>query len=315
MAVFDEPFGDARIAEVGRLSGVTRVQTALIVPVTISSGSAEKDIVLTAARPDADFHGFTPAGGVPPAQALADGDLVLSASSAKQLGVAPGSQVSVDSPLLHDPISLQVGTLSDETLGQPAFISFETATKLTGAPVTSFNALYLTTDAAKSARIQDDLYDMPGAASVQIKAGLVGKLKSLLKLMDFFGAVLLAFGAALAFVVVFTTFTANVTERTREIATMRTIGEDNLRLTVMITLENLAIAIAALPLGIWLGILATDALFASFTTESYSLKAFIYPSSVLKICLLMLAVMLLSEIPPVRRIFRLDLAEATKVME
>jgi hypothetical protein len=30
---------------------------------------------------------------------------------------------------------------------------------------------------------------------------------------------------------------------------------------------------------------------------------------------LMIVVVLLSEIPPVRRIFRLDLAEATKVME
>ncbi len=84
------------------------------------------------------------------------------------------------------------------------------------------------------------------------------QLKTWLELMDFFGVVLLGFGAALAFVVVYTTFTANVTERTREIATMRTIGEDNLRLTVMITLENLAIAVAAIPLGIWLGIQAAN---------------------------------------------------------
>jgi ABC-type lipoprotein release transport system permease subunit len=70
-----------------------------------------------------------------------------------------------------------------------------------------------------------------------------------------------------------------------------------------------------LPLGVWLGVQATNAMFASFTTESYTLKAYIAPQSVAQICLLMLGVMLLSEIPPVRRIFRLDLAEATKVME
>jgi putative ABC transport system permease protein len=184
-----------------------------------------------------------------------------------------------------------------------------------GSPVTEYNALYLTADERRAKRIQDEIYDMPGAASVQVKAGLVEQLKSLLELMDFFGVVLFGFGAALAFVVVFTTFTANVTERTREIATMRTIGEDNLRLTIMITLENLAIAVVGLPLGVWLGVQATNAMFASFTTESYTLKAYISPQSVVQICLLMLGVMLLSEIPPVRRIFRLDLAEATKVME
>ena len=156
---------------------------------------------------------------------------------------------------------------------------------------------------------------MPGAASVQVKAGLVERLKALLEVFNFFGTVLLAFGGALAFVVMYTTFTANVTERTREIATMRTIGEDNVRLTAMITLENMFLALAALPLGIWLGIQATNAMFSMFVTESYTLKAYIYPESVVRICGLMIVVLLLSEVPPVRRIFRLDLAEATKVME
>ncbi|MDZ4170285.1 MAG: FtsX-like permease family protein [Coriobacteriia bacterium] len=315
MAAFSVPFGEARVAEVRRIDGVERVQKALIVPITLTARGVEKDVVLTAMSPDADFHGFTPAGGAEPAKALAAGDLVLAASTATQLGLAPGSSVSVDSPLIDDPVLMRVGSLSDEMLGQPAFMSFDAAAALIGSQVSEYNALYLDADPRRDERIQDELYDMPGAASVQVKAGLVERLKSLLELMDFFGSVLLMFGAALAFVVVFTTFTANVTERTREIATMRTIGEDNVRLAFMITLENLLLALAALPLGIWLGLKATDALFASFTTESYTLKAFIYPESIVKICLLMLAVLLLSEIPPVRRIFRLDLAESTKVME
>lgn len=314
-AVFSEPFGEARVAEVRRIPGVERVQKALIVPVTLSNAGVTKDVVLTAASPQADFHGFTPAGGAEPAAALAAGEIVIAATTAGQLGLAPGATVSVDSPLIDDPVAVRVGALSDETLGQPAFVSFETAARIVGSPVNSFNALYLDADPARAERIRDRIYDMPGVASVQVKAGLIERLKSLLELMDLFGTVLLAFGAALAFVVVFTTFTANITERTREIATMRTIGEDNVRLTIMVTLENLLLATAALPLGVWLGVRATDALFASFSTDSYSLKAYISTGSVIRICALMLLVLLLSEIPPVRRIFRLDLAEATKVME
>jgi uncharacterized protein YqhQ len=49
--------------------------------------------------------------------------------------------------------------------------------------------------------------------------------------------------------------------------------------------------------------------------DAYTLKAYIAPESIVRICVLMLIVMLLSEVPAVRRIFRLDLAEATKVME
>jgi len=315
LAVFESPVSGGRLAEIRRIEGVERVQPALSVPVTLSFRGREEDTVLTAMQPDADFHGFTPVGGATPGDALAAGDIVLARSTAEQLGVAPGTAIEVDSPVSDDPVRLRVGSLSEESLGQPVFASLETAAELTGRPPSTYNTLYLDTAPDAGERIQEEIYDIPGAASVQVKAGLIERLESLLELFNIFGTVLLAFGSALAFVVVFTTFTANVTERTREIATMRTIGEDNLRLTAMITMENLIIGITALPLGIWLGVQATQALFRSFTTESYTLQAYISPRSIALVCVLMIGVMVLSEIPPVRRIFRLDLAEATKVME
>ena len=314
-AVFEQPIGPSRVAEVRALRGVNRVQPALVLPVKVTHNGAEASVSLTAMTPDADFHGFTKATGATPAEALEAGEMVLAASTAEKLNVGVGQTVSVDPPPDGDPVSVRIGSLSEETLGQPAYVSLETAADITDEPANRYNALYLSADPEGANRIQDEIYDMPGAASVQVKAGLVERLKSLMELTNVFGWVLLGFGSALAFVVVFTTFTANVTERTREIATMRTIGEDNLRLTIMVTMENLLLTLVALPLGIWLGILATDAIFASFNTASYTLTASIYPISILRICLLMLAVVLLSEIPPVRRIFRLDLAEATKVME
>jgi putative ABC transport system permease protein len=315
MGAFDAPFGDARTAEVRRLAGVKRVQTALALPVTISKGTAEEDVLLTAMRPSADFHGFEPIAGAKPADSLAKGDLVIAATTAEKLEVTVGGRVEVDSPLIHDPVPMRVGTISNEMLGSPAYVSLDAATRLVGAPVTSYNVMYVNSDPHSAPKIRDEIYDMPGAASVQVKAGFVEQLNKWIELMDYFGTILLVFGGALAFVVVFTTFTANVTERTREIATMRTIGEDNLRLTVMVTIENLAIALAALPLGLWLGLWVTDWLFASFENETFHLNAYIAPQSVLRICVLMVTVVLLSEIPPVRRIFRLDLAAATKVME
>jgi putative ABC transport system permease protein len=314
-AVFDQPVGPSRVAEVRALRGVNQVQPALLVPVKVSHGGAEVNVSLTAMSPDADFHGFTATKGATPEMALSAGQIILAESTAKKLGAGVGETVMVDPPPDGDPFSIRVGSLSDETLGQPAFVSLETAADITNEPMNRFNSLYLSSDAAAASSIQDKIYDMPGAASVQVKSGLIARLKDLMAVTNVFGWVLLGFGSALAFVVVFTTFTANVTERTREIATMRTIGEDNLRLTIMVTLENLLLTFAALPLGVWLGVMAADAIFASFTTSSYTLKASIYPGSIARICLLMLVVVLLSEIPPVRRIFRLDLAEATKVME
>ncbi|HET6350544.1 MAG TPA: FtsX-like permease family protein [Coriobacteriia bacterium] len=315
MAAFETPVGSSRTAEIRHLTGVERVQVSLMLPVTMKANGAEEDAVVTAMSPEADFHGFAPAGGARPSDALAAGDLVLTSSTARKLGVGPGDRVSVDSPLVDDPVSLRVGALTDEMIGQPAFLSLDAASQVTGSPVTSYNAIYIDANPGRANRIREEIYDMQGASHVQVKASYVAQLETWLQLFDFFGGVLLGFGAALAFVVVFTTFTANVTERTREIATMRTIGEDNAHLTAMITMENVAIAVAAIPLGIALGVQAANSLFDYFDIEGFALRAHIYPDSIAQICLLMLAVVLLSEVPPVRRIFRMDLAAATKTME
>lgn len=309
------PVDNGRIAEVRRLDGVTGADAAFVLPVSMKVDGRTEDVMLTAMAPDAAFHGFQHAGGSSAERALENGEIVLASATAERLGIEAGAEVTLDSPLIDDPIRMRVGSLSDEILGQPAYLSLDAAATLVGHSVTSYNALYVYADPRKAESIEDALYDMPGSASVQIKAGLYDRLKAMMKMFDFFGDVLLVFGGALAFVVVFTTFTANVTERTREIATMRTIGEDNMRISLMITIENLLLTIAALPLGVWLGVRAMDAIFKSFETESYSIQAYVSPASILRVSLLMIAVVLLSEIGPVRRIFRLDLAEATKVME
>lgn len=72
---------------------------------------------------------------------------------------------------------------------------------------------------------------------------------------------------------------------------------------------------AGIPVGIVMGLWVANALYKSLSTEAYSLKVVIYTSSYVMIILSILVVLLISEIPPIRRIFKLDLAEATKVIE
>ncbi|MHB9112886.1 MAG: hypothetical protein ACYC4D_09740 [Thermoleophilia bacterium] len=64
-------------------------------------------------------------------------------------------------------------------------------------------------------------------------------------------------------------------------------------------------------MGLWV----TIALYKLLSTEAYPLKVVIHAERYVMIILSILVVPLISEIPPIRRIFKLDLAEATKVFE
>jgi putative ABC transport system permease protein len=265
--------------------------------------------------PAATFHGFEITSGSDARDTFSKGEIVLSVGLARKLGLKVGDTVSAKTPYRNERVSLRVGSISDEPLGAPGFLSLEKARELLGTSQVSYNAMYVDVDPARAGPIKDELFDLPGAVSVSVKAGMLSSLMQMMEFSYFYEALLYGFGWAMAFVVIYTTFTSNILERTREIATMRTIGESNSRLAVMVTVENVLLALAGIPLGIWLGIKAAEAIYASFSSEAYSLTATIVPQSVAMLVASTFVVLLLSEIPPIRRIFRLDLAAATKVME
>ncbi len=58
-----------------------------------------------------------------------------------------------------------------------------------------------------------------------------------------------------------------------------------------------------------------DNMMKSFESELFSMRVVIYPTSYLWVIGSILLVLLLSETPAIRRVYKLDLAEATKIIE
>lgn len=314
-AGFEQPIAPARLAEIRRWRGVESAEGMLMLPVTVKHGMSSYESVIIATDPQLKSHGFKILSGKPVRDSLAGGGVVLPESIAKDIGVGLGERVDVKTPYIDDPVSLEVTSISEEALGAPIYVGTRVGRDLTAGGPERFNAVYLAVAPSATNRVKDELADLPGSTEVVVKAEMLSRLIEMMEFALFYQALLLGFGIMMAFVVVYNTFTANVAERTREIATMRTIGESNSRLAVMLSIENLLLALAGVPLGVWMGIEVTNSLYDQLSSEAYTLSASMRPQSVVAIVLGLVAVMLISEIPPLRKVFRLDLAEATKVME
>jgi putative ABC transport system permease protein len=315
-AVFDGDADAASAATVASWTGVERVQSALVVPARLATSGGAQEASIFVTEPDADFHSFTIVDGDEPRQTLERGRLIIAERLAEGLGVAVGDSVAVTTPYTTTPVALEVGTISDERLGMPVFAGPRAGAALRGDGSGLVNALYLRVHGgADTNTIERRLYELPGVAQVTVKQQLHDEFRGMLEFIYTLGGILLAFGFAIAFVVIYTTFTANVLERTREIATMRTLGKDGAHLALMITLENAMLALVGIPLGAVLGYFAARRLFGSLSNDMFAFEAIVKPSSYLIIAGLVIVVLLLSQIPPTRRIFKLDLAQATKVIE
>lgn len=315
VAGFSQNFSHRQIIQVKSWKGVKRVQPALLILAELKANGKKHETAITAMEPGANFHGFDISEGPEAGTALKRGGVILAPVIADKLGLEVGDSLRIETPYIKDrEVTFKLLALSEEMLGAPVFIGVEQGRKLLRTP-SVYNSLYLDVDPREAQEIKKKLYELPGATSVMIKQNLIDQLEEMMEFAYVFYGIMLAFAFTVAFVVVYTIFTANVLERLREIATMRTIGEDWWHLALAITLENLLLALVGIPLGLWLGVRNTSALFEAMSTEVYTLKGVMYTQSYFWVVGSVLIVLLLSEIPPIRKIFRLDLAQATKIIE
>jgi ABC-type antimicrobial peptide transport system permease subunit len=83
----------------------------------------------------------------------------------------------------------------------------------------------------------------------------------------------------------------------------------------MITVENLLVGLLALVPGLALGVASTYYLFQVFSASAdFYLPFYIAPLTYAIVNLLIFGTALLSQLPAMRRVNRMDLAEATKVV-
>lgn len=139
--------------------------------------------------------------------------------------------------------------------------------------------------------------------------------KELDEMLDYaisFMWIMLGFGAALALAIVFTIVTVNILERRRELATMRTLGEGKTRIAAMITIENLLLGLAGLIPGILLGYGLALYFFRLMQTDMFSFDLVIFSRTYVLTAGLVILIMLISQLPGIRQVNRLNLAQVIK---
>lgn len=311
-AVFDTPQSQAVRDDIRGWDGVKKVEPLAQFPATLRTDGHSEDVLLTALETDQTLHGFQFVEGVSGQDALADGKLVLSAGLLKKIGLAEGDSVTLDTRMGKQTFTL--GPPSDELMNTIVFVSLAELQKRIGSPVPVFNAFYLTVDDAQVGGIKRDLYHLPGAVSVQRKADMVEDLQGYMVLFYAFTGVMLIFALLMSFALLFNAMTVGVLERKREFATMRSLGTGRRWIALLLSGESgILWALTLLP-GLVLGYLMALAMGSMFTTDLFTFTIVIAPVTYVAAALGILTTMLLAALPAVRRVNRLNLAEATKVL-
>jgi len=298
--------------------GVLRAEPSLDIPVEIEHGGVKHSTVLSGLPADGQLRRLTTEAGQPIIPK--SGDALLGKLLRKKLRVGEGDLIRIDYAQNRRGFTIsrvvRVGPPVTQPIGAMVYMRMDDVQRLfahrLGYPLNAVSGALVKIAPKSSAGIKHRLHRMPMVAFVQDREQTYRQIQELLRFTKAFTAVLAFFGLGLAFAVIFTSVSINVLERTRELATLRTIGFPLSSIGWLTTIENLFLAAVAAGMGIPIGRWLHGYLMNSMQTESMSLEPVIYMRTYLIAVFGVLLLTALSQVPSFFHLRRMDLAAAAK---
>ena len=230
--------------------------------------------------------GFDPAAGKLNPMSLTDGrwasgphQIVIDSSSAKQGDFAVGDTIgaSVEGPIKQYRIVGIAKFGSVDSLGGATIAIFDTRTAqgLLGKPGYDLIAVSANPGVPPEKLVGDIRPLLPSSAQVKTGAEQAkASAKDISEFTNFIQYFLLAFGIVALFVgafVIFNTLSITVAQRTRELATLRTLGATRRQVRRSVLVEGFVIGVLASALGLALGVALAKGLSALMAAMSLDL--------------------------------------------
>jgi len=314
MVTFLEPTSPRAFHEVERLPGVREVEAFRSVPVNLRFRHRSRQAAVlglpAAPRLNRVLDSKTRPVTLPPQ------GLVLSRTVADILGADRGDVVVLEvlegaRPVLQVPVADVV----DEYIGTNVYSEIGALRRLMREGETLSGA-FLAVDRAAEPALYRRVKRSPRVAGVLLKRATVESFeKTIARNFTIITTVNMLFAAVIAFGVVYNTARISLSERSRELATLRVIGFRRAEISYILLGELAALVALAIPIGLLLGYGMSAAILELFQTELYRIPFVIAPRTFARAGFVTLVAAAISAAAVRRRLDRLDLVAVLKTRE
>ncbi len=291
------------VATASDVKGVAAAEASLGAPVVLTADGHRYQTMLEGFETETRMHQFPdgiPASGVLLGRALRD-----------LLDVDVGDEVLVAAAAGAERVPVEVAGFVDEPIGSLAYASLDQTRQLVGSGATP-SVLVRYRDGADRDAVQRRLAAVPGVVATRDTRGSEEAVTNMLGFFYAIVAVMLLFGAILAFVVLFNTLSVNLAERTVELGTLRAAGARASALARLVTGENALLVIAAIPLGLLAGWAVASGMMRSFNSDLWNFSVRIRASTPLLVAAALVVTTLITYLPARRHLGRLAVARIVR---
>ena len=247
---------------------------------------------------------------------LPETGLLVTSTLADVLGASPGDTLTVE--FLQGKrrtVRVPVGGVIDELLGLSAYMRIEELDRLT-EDVGVVSAAYLKIDEAKSDKLFADFKEMPGVAGTSMLKAMLESFEELIAQSTTTSTVILTtFASILAFAVVYNGARISLSERARELSSLRVLGLTRREIAIILLGEQAILTIIAIPVGFLIGIGLSVLLALGLSSELYRMPVVFSSFNFVFALIVIVLVAVFSGLMVHFRLNRLDLIAVLKTRE
>jgi putative ABC transport system permease protein len=264
--------------EAARLPGVRAAEAVTEIPARLSHGSLSQRIAITGLDQGEQFRAFYDGAGH--RLTLPERGLLVSNKLASLVNLKPGDLADVE--ILEGDrrrARIPVSAVTQEHVGLSAYMDRGALAMLTGEPGT-ISALQVSLDSDALPDFLTRLKDVPAVATVSTRAQAIAALRetmarSMTIVIDFY----IGLGAIIAFGVVYNAARISLSERGRELASLRVMGFTKLEAGYILIGELAVLVILALPLGSAMGYGLAGVMSRSMETKLFRVPFIVEPAT------------------------------------
>lgn len=310
----NEVRGDEVLHAIARLPGVTRAEPVRTVPVRIRAGHRERRVALVGLERGATMRRLI--GMHNEEVKLPPRGLVFTTKLAEVLGVRVGDEVTVEALSAPRPVgSMLVAALVDEPLGMSAYAAREDVNRfMREGP--SLSSAHLAVQPARAAELYATLKKTPSVASVSLREALIASIqKTIVENIAISASMIVGFACVIAFGVIYNGARIALSERGRDLASLRVLGFSKGEVGAMLLGEQAILTLASIPVGFAGGWALSVWVAHLFDSEAYRLPLVISARTYAISFLVITVAAVFTAALVQRRIGGLDLVEVLKTRE
>jgi len=300
--------------ELARLPGVIQTEPFRTIPVRIRHGHTWRKTILFGQQQDSGMRRMIHRNGKP--ASMPPEGLILCTALASALHAKPGEMLRVETlegRRIEGDIQL-TGTV-DELLGTNAYMNLYSLNRFLHEDHSISGAL-LRIDAGKQQQLYEYVKTLPSVAAVSVKEVELNSFRDTIdRSMRLSLGTLMIFAIIIASGMIYNGSRIALSERGRDLATLRVLGFSRKEITLILLGEQTIITIAALPFGFAAGYGMSALLASRFQTELYRIPLIVEPTSYAWSFLVVLCAAAISGVLIARRIARMNVVSVLKARE